>query len=61
MLSFQQMILRLVEAENPGKPLSDARLTEALKAAGVMVARRTVSKYREALNIPSSHERVRLG
>ena len=59
--AIQQMILRLVEAENPGKPLSDARLTEALKAAGVMVARRTVSKYREALNIPSSHERVRLG
>ena len=58
--AIQQMILRLVEAENPGKPLSDARLTEALKAAGVMVARRTVSKYREALNIPSSHERVRL-
>src|SRR5690606_30842095 len=46
--AIQQMILRLVEAENPGKPLSDARLTEALKAAGVMVARRTVSKYREA-------------
>lgn len=59
--AIQQMILRLVEAENPGKPLSDARLTEALKAAGVLVARRTVSKYREALNIPSSHERVRLG
>ena len=31
--AIQQMILRLVEAENPGKPLSDARLTEALKAA----------------------------
>ena len=59
--AIQQMILRLVEAENPGKPLSDARLTEELKAAGVMVARRTVSKYREALNIPSSHDRVRLG
>ncbi len=59
--AIQQMILRLVEAENPGKPLSDARLAEALKAAGVMVARRTVTKYREALNIPSSHERVRLG
>ncbi|MEN1925718.1 RNA polymerase factor sigma-54 [Luteimonas qiangzhengi] len=59
--AIQQMILGLVEAENPGKPLSDARLTEALKAEGVMVARRTVSKYREALSIPSSHERVRLG
>ena len=60
-IAIQQMIMRLVEGENPGKPLSDARLTEALKASGVMVARRTVSKYREALNIPSSHERVRLG
>ncbi|MGY0634866.1 RNA polymerase factor sigma-54 [Luteimonas sp. A478] len=60
-IAIQQMILHLVEAENPGKPLSDARLAEALKAEGVMVARRTVSKYREALSIPSSHDRVRLG
>ena len=33
----------------------------SLKAAGVPVARRTVAKYREAMNIPSSHERVRIG
>ncbi|WP_242111181.1 RNA polymerase factor sigma-54 [Luteimonas aquatica] len=59
-IAIQDMIKRLIEAENPGKPHSDARLAEMLKAAGVPVARRTVAKYREALHIPSSHERVRL-
>src|SRR3546814_3200825 len=59
-IAIQEMIKRLVEAENPRKPLSDARLAENLKAAGVPVARRTVAKYRELLNIPSSHERVRI-
>lgn len=58
--AIQQMIRKLVESEDPRKPLSDARLASELKAAGVPVARRTVAKYREALNIPSSHERVRL-
>jgi len=59
-IAIQEMIKRLVEAENPRKPLSDARLAETLKATGVPVARRTVAKYRELLNIPSSHERVRV-
>ena len=59
--AIQDMIRRLIEAENPRKPLSDARLADTLKASGVPVARRTVAKYREAMNIPSSHERVRLG
>jgi RNA polymerase sigma-54 factor len=59
-IAIQTMIRRLVDAENPRKPLSDARLAEALKASGVPVARRTVAKYREALGIPSSQERVRL-
>ncbi len=58
--AIQDMIRRLVDAEDPRKPLSDARLAERLKDAGVPVARRTVAKYREALNIPSSHERVRI-
>ena len=58
--AIQDMIRRLVEAEDPRKPLSDARLAERLKEGGVPVARRTVAKYREALNIPSSHERVRI-
>ena len=59
--AIQSMIRRLIDAENPRKPLSDARLADNLKAAGVPVARRTVAKYREAMNIPSSHERVRMG
>lgn len=58
--AIQDMIKRLIGAENPGKPLSDARLADMLKASGVPVARRTVAKYREALNIPSSHDRVRV-
>ncbi|HVI58290.1 MAG TPA: RNA polymerase factor sigma-54 [Luteimonas sp.] len=59
-IAIQDMIKRLIEAENPRKPLSDARLAETLKASGVPVARRTVAKYRELLNIPSSHERIRV-
>jgi RNA polymerase sigma-54 factor len=59
-IAIQDMIRRLVDTEDPRKPLSDARLAERLKDSGVPVARRTVAKYREALNIPSSHERVRI-
>ena len=59
-IAIQEMIKRLVEAENPRKPLSDARLADMLKAAGVPVARRTVAKYREALHIPSSQDRLRI-
>ena len=59
--AIQSMIRRLIEAENPRKPLSDARLAETLKATGVPVARRTVAKYREAMSIPSSQDRVRIG
>ena len=54
------MIRRLIDDENPRKPLSDARLAESLKAAGVPVARRTVAKYREAMGIASSQDRVRI-
>src|SRR5690606_30198812 len=52
--AIQAMIKRLIEGESPRKPLSDARLTELLRAEGITVARRTVAKYREAMNIPSS-------
>ncbi|HBK44910.1 MAG TPA: RNA polymerase factor sigma-54 [Xanthomonadaceae bacterium] len=58
--AIQAMIRRLIEAENPRKPLSDAKLAELLKTSGVPVARRTVAKYREAMNISASHERVRI-
>src|SRR5690606_14768081 len=42
--AIQSMIRGLINAENPRKPLSDAKLAEALKASGVPVARRTVAK-----------------
>jgi RNA polymerase sigma-54 factor len=58
--AIQAMIRQLIERENPRKPLSDARLAETLKATGVPVARRTVAKYREAMSIPSSQDRVRM-
>jgi len=50
-------IKRLVGEENPLKPLSDSKLAQLLEAEGSNVARRTVAKYREALNIPPSSER----
>jgi len=59
--AISQMIRELIDAEPAHKPLSDARLTRALNDKGIPIARRTVAKYREALNIPASHERVRLG
>jgi RNA polymerase sigma-54 factor len=58
--AIQAMLRRLVDGENPRAPLSDAKLAEMLKADGIPVARRTVAKYREAMNIPSSTERQRL-
>ena len=58
--AIQAMIRRLIEQENPRKPLSDAALVKALDREGVTVARRTVAKYREAMGLPSSNERQRL-
>jgi RNA polymerase sigma-54 factor len=58
--AIQAMIRRLIEAEDPRKPLSDARLADMLKTVGVPVARRTVAKYREAMHIPSSQDRLRI-
>ena len=59
--AIQAMIRRLIEGEDPRKPMSDARLADSLKATGVPVARRTVAKYREAMSIPSSQDRLRIG
>jgi RNA polymerase sigma-54 factor len=52
-------IARLVAAENPAAPLSDAALASALAGSGRNVARRTVSKYREMLRIPRAGMRHR--
>jgi RNA polymerase sigma-54 factor len=51
------VIQRLVEAEDARQPLSDEALVQALAAQGIRLARRTVTKYREALAIPASYER----
>jgi RNA polymerase sigma-54 factor len=50
-------IKRLIGEENPAKPLSDSKITKMLEDEGINVARRTVAKYREAMNIPPSSER----
>jgi RNA polymerase sigma-54 factor len=49
----------LIAAEVPSKPLSDNKLTTLLADQGIQVARRTVAKYREGMNIPSSSQRKR--
>ena len=59
--AIQAMLRKLIDTENPRTPLSDQRLAEILKAEGIPVARRTVAKYREAMNISASNERQRLG
>ncbi len=50
--AIRALIKQLVSAEDGKKPLSDARLAEILGEQGIVVARRTVAKYRELLNIP---------
>lgn len=58
--AIRAMIKKMVQEEDPRKPLSDNTIAERLQASGIDVARRTVAKYRESLNIPSSSDRKRL-
>ncbi len=53
----REAIQQLVASENPSKPLSDEALMKALAKQGIKVARRTIAKYREQLNILPSHLR----
>jgi RNA polymerase sigma-54 factor len=55
--AIRAMIKKLIAAENPKKPLSDNTIAKVLQDEGIDVARRTVAKYRESLNIPSSSDR----
>ena len=57
--AIKALIKRIVAAENPQKPWSDAKLCNLLADEGVVVARRTVAKYREQMNIGPSNERKR--
>ena len=59
--AIRAKIRKLVKEEDPLAPLSDGRIADLLSAEGIPVARRTVAKYREAMNIPSSGERKRSG
>ncbi|MDR1648603.1 MAG: RNA polymerase factor sigma-54 [Zoogloeaceae bacterium] len=58
--AIRALIRQLVGAEDGKTPLSDQQLSELLGRQGIVVARRTVAKYREALNIPSVNLRKRL-
>ena len=59
-IAIKAMIKKLVTAENPKKPLSDAKLCDLIANQGIVVARRTIAKYREQMNIGPSNERKRL-
>ncbi|EHY3177998.1 RNA polymerase factor sigma-54 [Escherichia coli] len=58
--AIRALVKKLIAAENPAKPLSDSKLTSVLSEQGIMVARRTVAKYRESLSIPPSNQRKQL-
>ncbi len=59
--AVRHRIKAMIDAEGvDGDVLSDDRIVEILKEAGIDIARRTVAKYREALRIPSSVQRRRL-
>lgn len=58
--AIRALIKKLVEQENPKKPYSDNQITDLLAKQGIIVARRTIAKYRESLNIPPANLRKSL-
>jgi RNA polymerase sigma-54 factor len=58
--AIRALIKQLISAEDPRRPLSDSKLSQILAQQGIVVARRTVAKYREAMNIPSVNLRKAL-
>jgi RNA polymerase sigma-54 factor len=59
--SVKDRIRRLIVNEDPRRPLSDQRIAEMLKVANIDIARRTVTKYRESMNLLSSTKRRQVG
>jgi len=59
--SVKERIRRLIVNEDPRRPLSDQRIAEMLKVANIDIARRTVTKYRESMNLLSSTKRRQVG
>ncbi|MDI3310370.1 MAG: RNA polymerase factor sigma-54 [Thermoanaerobacterium sp.] len=56
---IKEMIKQLISEEDPQNTLSDQKIAEILSEKGVTISRRTVAKYREEMNIPSSSKRKR--
>jgi len=59
LLVLKRKVRKLIEDENPRKPLTDDQLAAMLESQGIQLTRRTVAKYREDMNIPSTHQRRR--
>ena len=59
--SVKERIRRLIVNEDPRRPLSDQRIAEMLRVANINIARRTVTKYRESMNLLSSTKRRQVG
>jgi RNA polymerase sigma-54 factor len=57
LLVLKRKVRKLIEEENPRHPLTDDQLAAVLQAQGIQLTRRTVAKYREDMNIPSTHQR----
>jgi RNA polymerase sigma-54 factor len=57
LLILKRMVKKMIEEEDPARPLTDEQITERLQAQGIEVTRRTVAKYREDMRIPSTHQR----
>ena len=55
--SVRNMVKKIISQEVPNKPLSDEAISKMISEQGIDLARRTVAKYREMLNIPSSSQR----
>jgi RNA polymerase sigma-54 factor len=56
-VTFNQRIRKIVTAEDPRRPLSDSKIMSILQKEGLVLARRTIAKYREELKIPTSNQR----
>ena len=57
LLILKRRVKKLIEEEDPSHPLTDDQITRILQSQGIQVTRRTVAKYREDMNIPSTHQR----
>jgi RNA polymerase sigma-54 factor len=56
-VTIKQRIKKIIESEDPRKPLSDSKIVSILQREGLVLARRTIAKYREELKIPTSNQR----